>query len=117
MGPTALSSGESSVTSMLTAAMCGCRGCALSPGTPQRKPEGAGIQPRAVLAGTVTITIKEESTAVEVCGPCVSRSGIIYKGDQPFECWGGRGASETRSVSMIEVNCTGLVRNFLVFLV
>lgn len=28
---------------------------------------------------------------------------------------GRPGASETRSVSMIEVNCTGLVRNFLVF--
>lgn len=50
VGPTDLRSGERSVPSMLTAAMCGYTGCASSRGTPQRKPVGAGIQPGFALA-------------------------------------------------------------------
>lgn len=42
LGPADLSS----VTRMLPAALCGHVGCILSRGTPQRKPVGAGVQPR-----------------------------------------------------------------------
>lgn len=45
-----LSSGESSVSSGLTAANCGCPVCELCHSTSQRKPVGAGVRLRVGLA-------------------------------------------------------------------